>query len=136
MNAPSQWPVVAAVSVGGAIGACGRYGAGLLWSTPAPGFPWTTLLVNITGCAAMGVLMVLITDLRSPHRLVRPFLGTGILGGWTTFSTWSQDLERQLDDGRAAAALAYAGLTLAGALLAVTLAATGTRALIRHRETP
>jgi fluoride exporter len=132
---PSPWrgqgPVVAVVALGGGLGAAARYGAGRLWPTPHEGFPWTTLGVNAVGCLLIGVLMVLITDVWPAHRLVRPFLGTGVLGGFTTFSTYSQDVESLVDAGRARTALAYMTLTVAAALAAVWLAATATRAATR-----
>lgn len=90
----SEGPVLAAVALGGVIGACARYGVGLLRPLGPLAFPWSTLLVNVAGCAAMGVLMVLVTEVLTPHRLVRPFLGTGVLGGFTTFSTYAVDVHR------------------------------------------
>lgn len=130
-----QWPVLAAVSVGGAIGACARYGAGLLWPTAHDAFPWTTLLVNAAGCAVIGVFMVLITEAWSPHRLLRPFFGTGVLGGFTTFSTYAVDVQRLVTGGQAATALAYLAATLLAALGAVWIAAAGTRRLLGWRAT-
>lgn len=122
-----QWPVLAVVSVGGALGACARYGAALVWPTSAGAFPWTTLAVNALGCALIGVLMVAVTDIVAAHPLVRPFLGTGVLGGFTTLSTYTVDIARLLRDGHPATALTYAAATLAAALAAVWAAATATR---------
>ncbi|MBM4793565.1 fluoride efflux transporter CrcB [Streptomyces sioyaensis] len=129
-----QWPVIGVVAVGGAIGATARYGAALLWPTAAGTFPWTTLTVNAVGCALMGVLMVVITEVRSAHRLVRPFLGTGILGGFTTFSTYAVDIQRLVDARRPALAVAYLAGTLLLALAAVWAAVAGTRALLELRR--
>ncbi|MEU8777426.1 CrcB family protein [Streptomyces sp. NPDC048606] len=122
-------PVLAAVAAGGAVGAAARYGAGLLWPAEGPGaFPWTTLWINVVGCALIGVLMVLVAEGdRRAHPLVRPFAGTGVLGGFTTFSAYALDFSRLLDDGAAGRALAYAALTVVGALGAVWAAATLTR---------
>ncbi|NGN64733.1 fluoride efflux transporter CrcB [Streptomyces sp. A7024] len=129
-----QGPVIAMVALGGGLGAAARYGASLLWPTAPPdAFPWTTLAVNVVGCAVIGVFMVVITDVWAAHRLVRPFFGTGVLGGFTTFSTYAVDIERLVDGGRAALGLAYLGLTLVAALLAAWLAATGTRRAVRWR---
>ncbi|MFM9368831.1 CrcB family protein [Streptomyces sp. Da 82-17] len=122
-----QGTTVAAVAAGGVVGAAGRYGASLLWPTPGGAFPWTTLWVNVVGCAAMGVLMVVITEGRQRHRLVRPFLGTGVLGGFTTFSTYTVDIRRLDDLGEVRAALGYLAATLVAALVAVWAAATATR---------
>ncbi|MFC5143690.1 fluoride efflux transporter CrcB [Streptomyces aureoversilis] len=129
-----QGAVVCAVSLGGGAGAAARYGAGLLWPTPAGAFPWTTLLINVVGCALIGVLLALIAELAAPHRLVRPFLGTGVLGGFTTFSTYTVDVQRLIDDGHVATALACLAGTLAGALAAVLVAATATKAFLLHRR--
>ncbi|MEW1928700.1 MULTISPECIES: fluoride efflux transporter CrcB [unclassified Streptomyces] len=124
------WPVVAVVAVGGAIGASARYGASLIWPTAPGAFPATTLLVNVVGCALMGVLMVVLTEVRaSPHRLLRPFFGTGVLGGFTTFSTYAVDIERLVEGGHARTGLAYLALTLLAALAAVWSAAWATRRL-------
>ncbi|WP_326598371.1 fluoride efflux transporter CrcB [Streptomyces sp. NBC_01803] len=130
-----QVPVLAAVALGGGLGSAARYGALRLWPVPAHAFPWTTLAVNAVGCALIGVLMVTVTEGRRPaHRLVRPFLGTGVLGGFTTFSTYTQDTERLLSAGRAAPALVYLAGTLAAALAAVWLASAATRRLLVPRR--
>ncbi|MEJ8650538.1 fluoride efflux transporter CrcB [Streptomyces sp. MS1.AVA.3] len=129
-----QWPVIGVVAVGGAIGALARYGAALLWPTGNAAFPWTTLTVNAVGCALMGLLMVVITEVRPAHRLVRPFLGTGILGGFTTFSTYAVDIQRLVGAGQPAEALAYLAGTVLVALAAVWAGATGTRALLQLRR--
>jgi CrcB protein len=126
--------VVAVVAAGGALGASARYGAGLLWPTAPGSFPWTTLGVNAAGCAAIGVLMVLISEVWAAHRLVRPFFGTGILGGFTTFSTYAVDIQRLVAGGRPGVGLAYLAATLLGALAAVWCAAAVTRSLIKRRR--
>ncbi|WP_221360976.1 fluoride efflux transporter CrcB [Streptomyces beigongshangae] len=123
-----QGPVVAVVAVGGAAGASARYGAALLWPARAGGFPWTTFWVNVAGCFAIGVLMVLVTEVWTVHRLVRPLLGTGVLGGFTTFSTYAVDIQRLTQDGLPRTALAYLAATLLAALAAVRLAVALTRA--------
>ncbi|GII57581.1 putative fluoride ion transporter CrcB 1 [Planotetraspora thailandica] len=128
-----QGPVVAVVAIGGAIGACARYGASLLWPTPPGAFPWTTLLVNLTGCVIIGAFMVVITELWAAHRLMRPFFGTGILGGYTTFSTYAVDIQRLVDFGHPGAGLGYLALTLSTALAGVWAAAKVTRRLIAWR---
>ncbi|WP_151483796.1 fluoride efflux transporter CrcB [Streptomyces albicerus] len=129
-----QGPVVAVVALGGAVGASARYGASLLWPTTAGTFPWTTLLVNTIGCAIIGAFMVVITDVWAAHRLVRPFLGTGVLGGFTTFSTYAVDIQHLVDDGDARTGLAYLALTLLAALAAVWTAANLTRRVIEWRQ--
>ncbi|MFI9718175.1 fluoride efflux transporter FluC [Streptomyces sp. NPDC052396] len=129
-RARGQGPVVCAVSVGGGLGAAARYAAGLWWPTPGHAFPWTTLGINAVGCALIGVLLVTIAERGTPHPLARPFLGTGVLGGFTTFSTYAVDIQQRLAGGHPAAALGYLAGTLAASLAAVWLAATATRRLL------
>lgn len=126
---PPLWRVLAVISVGGALGAAARYGAGLLWPIPPTGFPWTTLLVNAVGCAAMGILMVLVTEVYDAPPLVRPFAGTGVLGGFTTFSTYAVDFQRLTVAGRPGIAMAYLAGTLLLAMACVWTGAGLTRRL-------
>ncbi|MEU9227867.1 fluoride efflux transporter CrcB [Streptomyces massasporeus] len=135
---PSTWraqaPVVAVVSLGGGVGATARYAASLWWPTPPGGFPWTTLGVNIAGCAVIGVFMVVITEIRTAHPLVRPFFGTGVLGGFTTFSTYVVDIQRLFDGGRPSIGLVYLAVTPLVALTAVWLASGATRRVLKGRR--
>ncbi|MEU1156207.1 fluoride efflux transporter CrcB [Streptomyces sp. NPDC005918] len=130
-----QGQIIAAVSLGGGLGAAARYAASEIWPTAPLTFPWTTLLVNAAGCAAIGVLMVLVTEARTAHRLVRPFLGTGVLGGFTTFSTYAVDIERLIREGHPRTGIAYLVLTLLAALAAVRCAAWTTRRAVAWRRT-
>jgi CrcB protein len=113
-RARAPWDVLAVVAAGGALGSLLRYAASLAW----PG-PWSTLLVNVIGCVAIGVLMHMITELVTAHRLVRPFLGVGILGGFTTFSTYVADAVHLVLDHQPAVALGYLVGTVLSCLLAV-----------------
>jgi CrcB protein len=117
------------IAIGGALGAGARYGIGQAWPTPAMAFPWTTLLVNVVGCALMGVLMVLVGKRFAAPPMLRPFLGTGVLGGFTTFSTYAVDAEGLFRLDAAATALLSLVLTLALAVAAVWAGAAATRAL-------
>ncbi|GAA2800022.1 fluoride efflux transporter CrcB [Streptomyces showdoensis] len=132
MGFRAQLPVVGVVAAGGALGACARYAATLAWPTPAGAFPWTILTVNAAGCALLGVIMVLATEtLTPPHPLLRPFLGTGVCGGFTTFSTYALDTQRLLADGDAARGLLYLAATALTALGAVWAGVTAARAATR-----
>ncbi len=90
MSSPSIWLAVAA---GGAIGAMARHAvsrASLHWL--GPNFPWGTLAANITGSFLMGVFIVWLAA-REPHSAVlRSFLTVGVLGAFTTFSTFALDV--------------------------------------------
>jgi CrcB protein len=117
-----------AVAAGGVLGALARYVVSVAWPVPAAGFPWTTWAINVTGCLLLGALMVVAG--RS-HRLVRPFLGVGVLGGYTTFSAYAVEVVRLADGGAPLLALAYLVLTLVGAVLAVWAGAALARKAIR-----
>ncbi|UGT57212.1 MULTISPECIES: fluoride efflux transporter FluC [Nocardia] len=129
--------VLAAISVGGGLGACARFGVGHWWPVRPGAFPWSTLVINVTGCFAIGVLMVAVTELWQAPKLVRPFLGIGVLGGFTTFSTYSLELRTLFDTGATASALTYLGLSVLAGLGAVVVAVSATRwaAGARRRRT-
>jgi CrcB protein len=106
---------LAAVSAGGVLGALARYTISAAWPHTQAGFPWATWLINVTGCFLIGILHTLLTRFRPGHRLTRLFLGTGLLGGYTTFSTAEVDVLRAGPD----IGLVYLAATVLGALLAV-----------------
>ncbi|QXJ19485.1 CrcB family protein [Actinomadura graeca] len=134
----APWSILAAVSAGGVLGALARWGLTSAFPYRPAEFPWSVFWINVTGCLAIGVLMVLVTEAGPVHRLVRPFLGVGVLGGFTTFSTYVVDIQRAVEDDAAGLALAYLAGTLAAALLAVFAGMRLTRrfALRRPRERP
>ncbi|AEV81483.1 chromosome condensation protein CrcB [Actinoplanes sp. SE50] len=106
---------VAVVSAGGIIGALTRYAIGTAWPHTPSDFPWSTWVINTSGCFLIGVLFTLLARFRPGHRLTRLFLGTGVLGGYTTFSTAEVDVLRTTP----AIAVLYLGATITAALLAV-----------------
>lgn len=133
---PHPWPVLAVVSLGGALGAVARYGLQQAFPHVPDQFGWAAFTINSTGCLLIGVLMVLITELWPGRRLLRPFLGVGVLGGFTTFSTYVVDIQQALAAGAARTALACLAATVLAALLAVWIGvALTTRALQRRSAT-
>ncbi|WP_084596846.1 fluoride efflux transporter FluC [Nocardioides aequoreus] len=116
---PLRWGLLAAAA-GGALGTLARGAlAEALPPSATGGFPWTVLVVNVTGSVLLASLALLAAARARPWLAV--FLGTGVCGGFTTMSTASVDTVRLLHDGRLLAGAAYAGGTLAGALLGVWL---------------
>lgn len=113
--------VLAVISAGGALGAVARYGLGRAIPRGPADFPWPTFVVNVTGCLVIGVFMVAITEAFAAHRLLRPFLGVGVLGGFTTFSTYTVDGVRLVRGGDYRIALLYVLGTMLACLLAVVL---------------
>jgi len=127
---PTGPQILGVIALGGAIGALARYGLAEAIPHRAGTFPWSTFLTNVSGCLLIGALLVVITEARTVHPLSRPFLGTGILGGFTTFSTFTVDTERLLAD-RPLTATAYFFGTVVAALLAVQTGVVVTRRLTR-----
>jgi fluoride exporter len=116
----ARWDVLLAVAAGGALGSLARWALGEAFGGPPAGFPWATFIENVTGGFALGVLMVFVIDVWPPTRYVRPFLGVGVLGGYTTFSTYLLDTRTLLADDAPLAA-AYLFGTLAVGLVALWL---------------
>ena len=128
-----EWALLVAIAVGGLIGAEARYGLGVLVPHQVGQFAWSTLLINISGCFLLGSLMVVLLELVTPHRLARPFLGVGILGGYTTYSTFAVDIQQMLVAHRVVTAAAYLVTTVVLCAGAVWLATVLTRAAGRRR---
>lgn len=119
--------MLAAVAVGGSAGSAARYEVALLLPHDAgTGVPWATLAVNAVGCLLIGVLIVLV---EGRHPLLRPLLGVGVLGGFTTFSTYAVDAVVLADRGAVWTAAAYVAGTLVTALAAVSCGVYATRRL-------
>ncbi|WP_218618097.1 fluoride efflux transporter FluC [Cryptosporangium aurantiacum] len=131
----SLWPVLAAVSAGGVLGALARYGLATAWPHRSDEFAWATLITNVSGCLLIGVLMVLVTEVYPNQRLLRPFLGVGVLGGFTTFSTYVVDVGHAATAGAVGTAFAYFLATVVGALVAVWIGVTATSRVVALRRT-
>ncbi|MEV4482578.1 FluC/FEX family fluoride channel [Micromonospora coxensis] len=110
--------VLGAIAVGGVLGALARAGLQAALPHSPTGFPWATFAVNVTGCLLIGALMAVLDRRRVPP-LTRPFLGVGVLGGFTTFSAYVVDVHAALAAGAPVTALAYLAATLVAGLLAV-----------------
>jgi CrcB protein len=134
------WPVVGVVSAGGVLGALARYSLDQAFPHRPDEFAWATFGINVTGCLLIGVLMVLIAQVWPTRRLLRPFLGTGLLGGYTTFSTYVVDIQHMVAADAARTALVYLAGTLVAAIAAVYAGITATRLVLdrlrHHRGTP
>jgi len=96
------------VAAGGAIGACLRHVSGMIaLRIMGSGFPWGTLLVNVTGSLVMGLFIAWMTKKTGTSNEIRLFVATGILGGFTTFSAFSLDVANMIERGAMAHALGY-----------------------------
>jgi CrcB protein len=105
--------VLAVIALGGMLGASARYGIVRWLPTSAGGFPWATFLTNVFGSFLLGFLLVLLLERFPSSRLVRPFVATGILGAFTTMSTYEVETALLVKDGHAATAVVYAFGSLA-----------------------
>lgn len=87
------------VAIGAAVGGVARYLiGGWLASLLGPDFPWGTVFVNVTGSFVIGVVLILVQGGALPAG-ARPFVAVGILGGYTTFSTYSYETLELIADG-------------------------------------
>jgi len=107
------------IGVGAALGANGRYLVGqVVANRLGSGFPYGTLVVNITGSFLIGLLMILLTERTLLDSHWRLLLVVGLLGGYTTFSSFSWEVISLLEEGRWLPAVAYAGLSVGVSLVA------------------
>ena len=121
-----MWNYVA-VALGGVIGCCARYGVSQAVQTfYGRSFPLATLIINVTGCLAMGFLFYLTLERVSVSPSLRVAVLTGVLGGFTTFSTFAMETLLLMEDGETAYAVLYVllsvGLGVAAAFLGAYLA--------------
>ena len=116
---PLGWRALLAVAAGGAIGATCRWGVDVIVRDAAQPLAIATWVVNVVGCLLMGLLVAAVVSDPGRHPLWRPFLGVGVLGGFTTFSAFALDSVLLLRDGSVAWALAYVAASLAGSLVGV-----------------
>lgn len=118
----SPWAASLNVALGGAIGALARYqlGRGLTaWLGPATmsAFPWATMVANVLGSLAMGLLFGWLAKQGEGGDSMRLLLGVGLLGGFTTFSAFSLEMMLLIERGQTMTALAYAGFSIIAALI-------------------
>lgn len=132
----SRWDVLLAISAGGALGSLARWGVGELVPWSGTGFPWATFIENVSGGFALGVLMVCVIDVWPQHRYLRPFLGVGLLGGYTTFSTYMLDARHLIAEGQVLTSFAYLGGSLVVGLVAVWIGIGAARYVGRGPSAP
>ena len=114
-------------ALGGALGALARWGVATALTHSPGGWPWATLLVNLTGCLLMGALVAVLTA-RSPEPpWARPFLAVGVLGGYTTYSAFAVEVVGLVEAGAPVLAAGYVLVSLLGGVLAVAAGALAVR---------
>ena len=122
----------ALVAIGGAVGTLSRHGITEALDTDRL-FPLATLLVNVTGSFALGALLaaLLVRDHSAPANRLRLLLGTGFLGGYTTYSALATETDTLLRGEHVALGLAYAAGTVVAGVIAAYAGVAAARAVVR-----
>ena len=117
-------------ALGGALGALARWGVAEALPRSDDGWPWGTLLVNLTGCLLLGLLAAVLAARAPDSPWARPFLGVGVLGGFTTYSTFAVETVGLAGAGAAGVAVGYVVASVAGGIAAAALGTLAARRLV------
>jgi CrcB protein len=126
-----RWAILAVIACGGIVGSVARYAVERALPTVSGHFPWGTFCVNVTGSAALGLLLMVVIQLLPRGHIARPLIGTGVIGAYTTFSTLAGEADLLVHDGHALGALVYVAASLAAGLAAVVLGMATGRAVVK-----
>ncbi|MEX2256525.1 MAG: fluoride efflux transporter CrcB [Acidimicrobiia bacterium] len=110
---------LALIAAGGAVGSLARYGLGEAFPIEPHHFPATTFAINVTGAFLLGVLLEALTRRRTPEHWLRFLLGVGVLGAFTTFSSFMVEIVELARDGHGALAAGYTIASVLAGLVAV-----------------
>jgi CrcB protein len=135
---PSRWPrlrldVIAVIFLGGCLGGWARYAAVSTWPPSSGRFPWATFSVNTAGAFLIAIVVVAAADLVS-SRYLRPVLGTGFCGAFTTFSSVVVATDQLLAHHHAGTAAAYLGASIVAGLAAASFGLICARAVVTSRR--
>jgi CrcB protein len=115
-----RMPVIVGVAIGGALGASARWLLDrFLEQHTESVFPWSTFAINVTGCFVIGVVIETLVDRHHLPAWVRVGLVVGVLGGYTTFSTFAQEAFSLIESSDIGIALVYATASVGTGVLAV-----------------
>jgi CrcB protein len=121
--------VLAVIAAGGMLGASARYAIARWLPIHAGRFPWATFWTNVSGSFVLGVLLIVLIERFPPTRYVRPYLTTGIIGAFTTMSTYAVETALLIKDSHRLTAVVYGvGSLVVGVGLAALGIAVGRRA--------
>jgi CrcB protein len=116
-----------AIYAGGVIGALARVGLSEALPHGVDAWPWATFIVNMVGAALLGWFVTRLGERLPPSTYRRPFLGTGICGALTTFSTLQLEIFKMVEGGYLGLAVGYTVVTLIGGFACVHLGTVATR---------
>jgi fluoride exporter len=108
-------------ALGGALGSLARWTIAQALPRSSGNWPWATLTVNLAGCLLIGVLLAVLAARRPDDEHLRTFLGTGVLGGFTTFSAFAVEVADLLRAGAPVIAAGYVAVSVIGGLIAVAV---------------
>ena len=128
--------MLAAVFLGGVAGGLARYGITEIWPVRPDTFPWPTFGINTCGAFALALLLVGVKIVWPTQTYLRPLLGTGFLGAFTTFSAVTTTSQQLLAHGLVGTATAYLVASLAAALVATSFGLLLGRAVAARRIAP
>ena len=128
--------VLTAIALGAVPGAAARYGISELTNVAPDSFPWATFCMNISGSFVLGVVLVVLIERFPPSRYARAFAGTGFLGAYTTFSTFSVEADLLIKDGHAVMAAGYVVASLVAGIAAAWLGVMVGRSVSQSRLRP
>lgn len=121
------------IAMGGFVGALGRYELMQAWPTTSGRLPWATLTINTSGAFLLGVILTVLLSRARPTTYLRPFLCVGILGAWTTMSTFAVESDLLVKEGHPAVAIAYVIATVITGLALAWVGIACGRAIVRPR---
>ena len=129
-----RWDVVLVVFIGGCLGGWARYGITSAWSTNSGWFPWATFAINVAGAFVLALVIVAAADIVS-SRYLRPLIGTGFCGAFTTFSSIVVSTDLLFAHHHPGTAVSYLAATIVASLVAASLGLVlGRAAATRHRR--
>lgn len=130
----AQTVIVFALGCGGVVGAVARYAVSLAIPTPVNHFPWSTFLINVSGSAILGFLLILLIEQFPRGRLVRPLVGSGVIGAYTTFSTLEVDTLLLFRGHQFGVGIVYLVSSLLAGLVAVWMGMNAARFFIKAEQ--
>ena len=110
---------LAAIYVGGAVGAVLRVWLGIKFTPVSGSWPWVTFAINVTGSVALAYFATRLQERLPQSTYRRPLLGTGFCGAYTTFSTMQVEILKMLDHGRLGLAAGYGAASIAAGYTAI-----------------
>lgn len=126
--------VLVAIAVGGFVGGVARYRIDQAFRYPVTAFPWSTFSINVSGAFGLAVLLVLALEVWRPHPYLRPALGSGFFGAYTTWSTYMVETDRLVAHHRPGTAAAYVLGSGAAGLIAGAAGLLLARAMFRRPQ--